>query len=144
MSGGSSGSEVVYLIYFHFIVYLMMALFIRLLFFPLFCVVFCLSPHSYFLPHPYPLLCPPHSSILTLSFIISPYPAPEVEYTSKGLGGTYGLPADCWSLGAVLYVMLVARFPEFEQDNTGENNHGQRKLESEIVLELRLQRCNHL
>ena len=45
--------------------------------------------------------------------------APEVEYTSKGLGGTYGLPADCWSLGAVLYVMLVARFPEFEQDPTG-------------------------
>ena len=43
------------------------------------------------------------------------YLAPEVEYTSKGLGGTYGLAADCWSLGAVLYVMLVARFPEFEQ-----------------------------
>ncbi|RYY87281.1 hypothetical protein EON63_04245 [archaeon] len=47
------------------------------------------------------------------------YLAPEVEYTSKGLGGTYGLPADCWSLGAVLYVMLVARFPEFEQDQNG-------------------------
>ena len=45
--------------------------------------------------------------------------APEVEYTSRGLGGTYGLPADCWSLGAVLYVMLVARFPEFEQDVSG-------------------------
>ena len=44
------------------------------------------------------------------------YLAPEVEYTSKGLGGTYGLPADCWSLGAVLYVMLVARFPEFETE----------------------------
>lgn len=54
------------------------------------------------------------------TFVGTPcYLAPEVEYTSKGLGGTYGLPADCWSLGAVLYVMLVARFPEFEQDTTG-------------------------
>ena len=47
------------------------------------------------------------------------YLAPEVEFTSKGLGGTYGLPADCWSLGAVLYVTLVARFPEFEKDDNG-------------------------
>jgi serine/threonine protein kinase len=54
------------------------------------------------------------------TFVGTPcYLAPEVEYTAKGLGGTYGLPADCWSLGAVLYVMLVARFPEFEQDYTG-------------------------
>lgn len=51
------------------------------------------------------------------TFVGTPcYVAPEVEYTSKGLGGTYSFPADCWSLGAVLYVMLVARFPEFEQD----------------------------
>lgn len=54
------------------------------------------------------------------TFVGTPcYVAPEVEYTSKGLGGTYSFPADCWSLGAVLYVMLVARFPEFEQDHTG-------------------------
>jgi len=54
------------------------------------------------------------------TFVGTPcYLAPEVEYTSKGLGGTYGLAADCWSLGAVLYVMLVARFPEFEQDFAG-------------------------
>lgn len=54
------------------------------------------------------------------TFVGTPcYLAPEVEFTSKGLGGTYGFPADCWSLGAVLYVMLVARFPEFEQDSTG-------------------------
>lgn len=54
------------------------------------------------------------------TFVGTPcYLAPEVEYTSRGLGGTYGLSADCWSLGAVLYVMLVARFPEFEQDRTG-------------------------
>lgn len=54
------------------------------------------------------------------TFVGTPcYLAPEVEYTSRGLGGTYGLPADCWSLGAVLYVMLVARFPEFEQDRNG-------------------------
>lgn len=53
------------------------------------------------------------------TFVGTPcYLAPEVEHTSKGLGGTYGLPADCWSLGAVLYVMLVARFPEFEHDIT--------------------------
>eukprot|EP00605_Chrysophyceae_sp_TOSAG23-4_P001256 GSChrysophyteH1.ASY1.ANO1.1367.1 assembled CDS len=51
------------------------------------------------------------------TFVGTPcYLSPEVEYTSKGLGGTYGLPADCWSLGAVLYVMLVARFPEFKQE----------------------------
>ena len=54
------------------------------------------------------------------TFVGTPcYLSPEVEYTSKGIGGTYGLPADCWSLGAVLYVMLVARFPEFEQDVNG-------------------------
>ena len=54
------------------------------------------------------------------TFVGTPcYLAPEVEYTSKGLGGTYGLPADCWSLGAVLHVMLVARFPEFEVDQSG-------------------------
>ena len=53
------------------------------------------------------------------TFVGTPcYLAPEVEYTSKGLGGKYGTPADCWSLGALLYVMLVARFPEFEM-NTG-------------------------
>jgi hypothetical protein len=33
--------------------------------------------------------------------------------------GTYGAPADCWSMGAVLYVMLVARFPEFHRHNNG-------------------------
>ena len=54
------------------------------------------------------------------TFVGTPcYVAPEVEYTSKGLGGTYSFPADCWSLGALLYVMLVARFPEFEQDSSG-------------------------
>ena len=56
---------------------------------------------------------------INLSYVcVTPfsYLAPEVEYTSKGIGGTYGLPADCWSLGAVLHVMLVARFPEFERD----------------------------
>ena len=51
------------------------------------------------------------------TFVGTPcYLAPEVEYTSKGIGGTYGLPADCWSLGAVLHVMLVSRFPEFQRD----------------------------
>jgi serine/threonine protein kinase len=51
------------------------------------------------------------------TFVGTPcYQAPEVEFTGKGLGGTYGPAADCWSLGAVLYVMLVARFPEFDHN----------------------------
>jgi serine/threonine protein kinase len=53
------------------------------------------------------------------TFVGTPcYLAPEVEFASKGTGATYGAPADCWSLGAVLYVMLVARFPVFEVDNS--------------------------
>lgn len=49
------------------------------------------------------------------TFVGTPcYLAPEVEFTSLGKGGRYGTPVDCWSLGAVLYVMLVARFPEFD------------------------------
>lgn len=52
------------------------------------------------------------------TFVGTPcYLAPEVEFASKTAGATYGTPADCWSLGAVLYVMLVARFPVFEVDN---------------------------
>ena len=46
------------------------------------------------------------------TFVGTPvYLAPEVE---KREGATYGVEVDCWSLGAVLYVMLVARFPEFD------------------------------
>ena len=60
-----------------------------------------------------------HNILFTFFTLLLLFLAPEVEYTSRGLGGTYGLPADCWSLGAVLYVMLVARFPEFEQDGSG-------------------------
>lgn len=53
------------------------------------------------------------------TFVGTPcYLAPEVEFASKGSGATYGAPADCWSLGAVLYVMLVARFPVFEVDTS--------------------------
>lgn len=52
------------------------------------------------------------------TFVGTPcYLAPEVELTAMGKGGTYGPAADCWGLGAVLYVMLVARFPEFDRDH---------------------------
>ena len=69
------------------------------------------------------------------TFVGTPcYVAPEVEYTSKGLGGTYSFPADCWSLGAVLYVMLVARFPEFEQD----------AMTGKIVVKLNPQLWGHI
>lgn len=69
------------------------------------------------------------------TFVGTPcYLAPEVEYTSKGKGGTYGLPADCWSLGAVLYVMLVARFPEFEQE----------QYTGKVVVKLRPELWGHI
>lgn len=61
-----------------------------------------------------------HNGSAGKSFVGTPcYLAPEVEYTSHGQGGVYGLAADCWSLGALLHVMLVARFPEFERDRKG-------------------------
>ncbi|CAM9735061.1 unnamed protein product, partial [Choristocarpus tenellus] len=48
------------------------------------------------------------------TFVGTPsYLAPEVELRGQGIGKPYGTPVDCWSLGAMLYVMLVARFPEF-------------------------------
>lgn len=43
----------------------------------------------------------------------------EVEARAYGQGKAYGTKVDCWSLGAVLYVMLVARFPEFDRTNGG-------------------------
>ncbi|CAN0002837.1 unnamed protein product, partial [Ectocarpus sp. 12 AP-2014] len=49
------------------------------------------------------------------TFVGTPsYLAPEVEERKGGKGRPYGTPVDCWSLGAMLYVMLVARFPEFQ------------------------------
>eukprot|EP00607_Mallomonas_marina_P008044 CAMPEP_0182417790 /NCGR_PEP_ID=MMETSP1167-20130531/2209_1 /TAXON_ID=2988 /ORGANISM="Mallomonas Sp, Strain CCMP3275" /LENGTH=881 /DNA_ID=CAMNT_0024591555 /DNA_START=232 /DNA_END=2877 /DNA_ORIENTATION=- len=54
---------------------------------------------------------------LAKTFVGTPcYLAPEVELNAKGVQVQYGTPVDCWSLGAVLYVMLVARFPEFDVD----------------------------
>lgn len=38
-----------------------------------------------------------------------------MEARAYGQGKSYGTKVDCWSLGAVLYVMLVARFPEFDR-----------------------------
>lgn len=42
-----------------------------------------------------------------------------MELRAHGQGGAYGFPADCWSLGAVLHVMLVAKFPAFDVVRTG-------------------------
>jgi len=54
------------------------------------------------------------------TFVGTPcYLAPEVEARAYGRGGGYGVKVDCWSLGAVLYVMLVARFPEFDRTGGG-------------------------
>ncbi|CAM9110303.1 unnamed protein product, partial [Ectocarpus fasciculatus] len=67
------------------------------------------------------------------TFVGTPcYLAPEVEFASKGTGATYGAPADCWSLGAVLYVMLVARFPVFEVDNSSHPPTTRLALPSEL------------
>lgn len=63
------------------------------------------------------------------TFVGTPcYLAPEVEYTSKGQGGTYGVSADCWSLGALLHVMMVARFPEWAVVDNSPSLHFDQKL----------------
>ena len=63
------------------------------------------------------------------TFVGTPcYLAPEVEYTSKGQGGTYGVSADCWSLGALLHVMMVARFPEWMVVENSPSLHFDQKL----------------
>lgn len=50
------------------------------------------------------------------TFVGTPcYLAPEIEDVYKGRRKSYSVEVDCWSLGALLYVMLCARFPEFER-----------------------------
>lgn len=43
--------------------------------------------------------------------------APEVDDVKCGEGGTYDLLADCWSLGVILYVVLMMDFPRFESND---------------------------
>jgi serine/threonine protein kinase len=75
------------------------------------------SSHFFHSHHKALIIFAPLPLLSLLSILGTPcYLAPEVEFTAKQLGGTYGPPADCWSLGAVLYVMLVARFPEFDHN----------------------------
>ena len=53
---------------------------------------------------------------LAKTFVGTPcYLAPEVELVRSGAGGEYGTAVDVWSMGAVLHVMLIARFPEFDR-----------------------------
>jgi len=62
-------------------------------------------------------LTPPKTFVGTACYL-----APEVEF-SRQSPHPYGKEVDCWSLGAVLYVMLVARFPEFTQDATKKQSY---------------------
>jgi len=59
----------------------------------------------------------PAGASLGRTFVGTPcYIAPEIEALSGGRGRArpYGVAVDAWSLGAVLTVVLVARFPEFD------------------------------
>ncbi|KAH8057745.1 helicase [Aureococcus anophagefferens] len=55
------------------------------------------------------------------TFVGTPcYLAPEIEAIHRGGEGAprhYGVEVDAWSLGAVLHVSLVARFPEFDRSS---------------------------
>mmetsp|Transcript_33293 Transcript_33293/g.43909 ORF Transcript_33293/g.43909 Transcript_33293/m.43909 type:complete len:816 (-) Transcript_33293:274-2721(-) len=50
------------------------------------------------------------------TFVGTPcYLAPEIDHVRR-VGGKYGPEVDIWSVGAVMHVMLVGRFPEFVED----------------------------
>ena len=55
------------------------------------------------------------------TFVGTPcYLAPEIEAIHQGGADaprSYGVAVDAWSLGAVVNVTLVARFPEFERSS---------------------------
>ncbi|KAJ8601770.1 hypothetical protein CTAYLR_006821 [Chrysophaeum taylorii] len=62
------------------------------------------------------------------TFVGTPcYLAPEIEQIHRGAATKrfYGVEVDAWSLGAVLYVMLVARFPEFDR------SHGRQQVKTD-------------
>ena len=43
--------------------------------------------------------------------------APEIEDLKSGAGISYGYPADLWSVGVVLYMLLMFDFPRFEDSD---------------------------
>lgn len=42
------------------------------------------------------------------------YMAPEVDDVRTGKGGSYAETADCWSLGVILYLVLMLDFPRYD------------------------------
>ena len=75
-----------------------------------------------------------------VTFVGTPqYFAPEVDPNHReSASAPYGVSADCWSLGAVLYVMLAGRFPAFrvfhEPAGGGAGGGGQAAKRREVAF----------
>uniref|UniRef100_A0A7S1UJ38 Protein kinase domain-containing protein n=1 Tax=Phaeomonas parva TaxID=124430 RepID=A0A7S1UJ38_9STRA len=62
-------------------------------------------------------LSPSEGGSAARTFVGTPcYVAPEVEANAQGKKQEYGTKVDLWSAGALLYVMLIARFPEVDRE----------------------------